>query len=99
MAKPRPTKLVVAKNINHHPDVDADTEVLDFEAMRGEIRSGRFLSRCFRYREAVLLADSIEYLPKPLLTSALIRLMARRSSAARSVFGATVTWPPRAGWW
>lgn len=78
--KLRPLRVVVAKNVNHHPSVDGDTVVVDFDDLRKEIRSGTIFARAFRYREATLLADSIEYLPRPLFTALLVRMLGRRAA-------------------
>ncbi len=72
-----PDKLIVAKDVNHHPAIGPDTLLLAFEDVKAEIRSGRILSRLFRFREATLLTGNIEYLSKPLFVSILVRALGR----------------------
>jgi glycosyltransferase involved in cell wall biosynthesis len=48
-----------------------------FEQLRSEIRTGRILARALRYREASLAVANAEFLPKPLFSSILVRMLSR----------------------
>lgn len=87
--------MVIAKNVNHHSSENPNTEIIDFEEIRKEIRAGSIFRRLLRYREADLLADSVEYLPKPLFTALIVWLLARRTSRLTDTQGKIIpinTW-------
>src|SRR6266540_4206633 len=60
------------------PPRSEGAEVLSFEELKREIRSGTILQRLLRYDEVRLLTPDLETMTKPFLTGLAARLLARR---------------------
>src|SRR5437879_305956 len=92
--------LTLIKGASRLPPRSEGAEVLPFESLKGEIRSGTILGRLLRYDEVRLFTPDLETMTKPFLTGLAARLLARRRSMLIDDAGreAVISLPVLLGW-
>jgi len=88
-------KITILKGTHKELNPSGHSTFITFEELRGWIKRGIILKHLLRYQEACLLANRIDFIPKPFLTTLLIRLLGRTACYLKDMEGLqqTITIP------
>ena len=73
------SKIKIVKNTVKYSNISPDSKVVTFQEFTNWVKEGTIIKYIFKYREAKLLAYRTEFIPKPLLTAILVRLLSRKT--------------------
>jgi glycosyltransferase involved in cell wall biosynthesis len=73
------SKIKIVKNTVKYSNISPDSKVVTFQEFTNWVKEGTIIKYIFKYQEAKLLAYRTEFIPKPLLTAILVRLLSRKA--------------------